>query len=197
MLQYIIDNDNPNDIIDIAIDSLNNGCQWVRVNISRLDTINIEPTIKALQQICNERDAFLSIENDVETAVAIKASGVHLIESNSDAIVDARKRLGEETIIGITVKDAADVPFLPRTAIDYVAVDSDNLEKCRQVVEQMKASGLDEPVVAPYSQAIPIKNLMATGINGIAVCHNTISCSKLPILLDELNKILEQRLIGL
>ena len=197
MLQYIINENKPRDIIDIAINSLNNGCQWIRVDLSQLCTSEIESTIKTLQQKCNEHDAFLSIENDVETAVSFRALGVHLANNNGDAIVDARKRLGEETIIGITINDAAEAPFLPRTAIDYVAINSEDLKTCREVVEQMKASGLDEPVVAPYSNTTKLALLMQTGINGIAVHHSIIPTTKLPDLLDELNEIVEHRLKNL
>ena len=104
------------------------------------------------------------------------------------------KHLGEDTIIGITVADAAQVPFVPRTAIDYIAVASDNLDTCHKVMEQTRAAGLEEPVIAPFAHATPLASLMATGVNGIAAHNTTTPPAMIPQLLKELNTLLEQRL---
>ena len=150
--------------------------------------------MKSLQEKCTQVEAFMTIENDVDTASSMKMAGVHLgIDSNIKA-VDARKQLGEEPIIGITIAEAAEVPFVPRSAIDYIAVASDDLHTCNRVIEQMKATGLEEPVIAPYSHSTSLSTLMATGINGIAVNNNTTPPTKLQELLKELNTLVKQRL---
>ena len=194
MLQYIVSGNNAQEIISTATNALNNGCRWIRLDLKGIDSAEIESTVKTLQEKCNDLEAFLSLENDVENATTMKVGGVHLGNDSKITSVDARKRLGEETIIGITVAEAADVPFIPRTAIDYVAVANDDLDNCRKVVEQMKATGLEEPVVAPYSQSTPLKTLMSTGINGIAVNQSNTPVTMLPQLLKELNALIEQRL---
>ena len=194
MLQYIVSGNNAQEIISTATNALNNGCRWIRLDLKGIDSAEIESTVKTLQEKCNDLEAFLSLENDVENATTMKVAGVHLGNDSKISAVDARKRLGEETIIGITVAEAADVPFIPRTAIDYVAVANDDLDNCRKVVEQMKATGLEEPVVAPYSQSTPLKTLMSTGINGIAVNQSNTPVTMLPQLLKELNALIEQRL---
>lgn len=194
MLQYIVSGNNAQEIISTATSALNNGCRWIRLDLRGIDSAEIEATVKTLQEKCNYLEAFLSLENDVENVATMKVAGVHLGIDSKISAVDARKRLGEETIIGITVAEAAEAPFIPRTAIDYIAVTSDDLDNCRKVVEQMKATGLEEPVVAPYSHTTPLSHLLATGINGIAVHHSTTNATMLPQLLKELNALVEQRL---
>ena len=194
MLQFIIDGNTACDMLEIATTALDNGCRWIRLDLKNIKTSEIESLIKAIQKKCDNHEAFLSIENNVDTVISMKVAGIHLNADCDTSAVDARKKLGEEPIIGITVSNAADVPFLPRTAIDYVAVNSDNLDLCRQVVKQMKAIGLDEPVVAPYFYATPLSELMETGINGIVVNHSTTPTDLLPKLLNELNKVMEKRL---
>lgn len=194
MLQYLVSGSNAQEIITTATNALNNGCRWIRLDLSEIKTTEIEALVKSLQEKCNELEAFLSLENDVEITAEMKVNGVHLGIDSKISAVNARKRLGEETFIGITVAEAADVPFIPCTAIDYVAVASDNLEVCSKVVQQMKATGLEEPVIAPYSHATSLKTLMATGINGIAVHHKDTPPTTLQKLLKELNMIVEQRL---
>ncbi len=194
MLQYIVSGSNAQDIISTATSALDNGCRWIRLDLTKLASAEIEITVHALLEKCNAHEAFLSLENDVDNVAAMKVAGVHLGLDSKISAVDARKHLGEEPIIGITVANAADVPFVPRTAIDYVAIASEDLDECRKVVQQMKAIGLEEPVVAPYSHAKPLKILMDTGINGIAVHHSIILPSTLQQLLKELNILVEQRL---
>lgn len=197
MLQYIVSGSDAQEIINTATSALDNGCRWIRLDLSELGSSEIEATVKTLLVRCNEIDAFLSLENDVKNAIVMKVNGVHLgLDSNITA-VDARKKLGEEPILGITVQESAQVPFVPRTAIDYIAVANDDLDNCHKVVEQMKATGLEEPVVAPYYHSAPLSQLMATGINGIAVHHSTTPTAMLPQLLKELNDIVEKRLEGI
>jgi len=61
----------------------------------------------------------------------------------------------------------------------------------------MKTTGLEEPVIAPYSRSTSLSTLMATGINGIAVNNHTTPPAKLQELLKELNTLVKQRLEGL
>ena len=194
MLQYFISSSNAKEVISAATSALDNGCRWIRLDLNELNKAEIESTVKLLQEKCNSFEAFLSLENDVENVAKMKVAGVHLGQDNKNAAVDARKQLGEEPIIGITVNEASDVPFIPRTAIDYVAVKSDNLDTCRKVVQQMKATGLEEPVIAPYSHITPLKSLIDTGVNGIVVHHSNTPTTMLQKLLKELNTLVEQRL---
>ena len=197
MLQYIASGSNAQEIISTSTRALDNGCRWIRLDLRNLASTEIEATVKTLLMKCHDLDAFLSLENDVEKVAEMKVAGVHLGAHSTISAVKARKLLGEEPFIGITVSDAAQVPFVPRTAIDYVAIASDEIDTCRKVVEQMKTTGLEEPVIAPYSHATPLKTLMETGINGIAVHHSTTSPAMLQQLLEELNTLVEQRLDNL
>ena len=197
MLQYIVSGSNASQIATTASEALEHGCRWIRVDISQISLDEVNETVKAVHEKCKACEAFLTLENDVEAVHELKVDGVHIGFSTSDSIVGARKQLGEEPIIGITVQHAGDVPFVPRTAIDYLSLEKAELDECRKIVEQMRTYGLDEPVVVPYSPDVPPTQLMDTGINGIAVSNDTIPTSQLPQLLDELNRLLEKRLSNL
>ena len=194
MLQYIVGGSNAQEIINTATSALDNGCRWIRLDLSELTPVEIEFTVKSLQEKCIDIEAFLSLENDVENVATMKTAGLHLGESSMNTATDARKRLGEEPIIGITIKESADVPFVPRNAIDYVAVNGSDLKNCRKIVQQMRDSNFDEPVVATLTPDISLDQIMATGVGGIAVHHNTTPPAKLEELLKKLNTLVEQRL---
>ena len=194
MLQYIVGGSNAQEIINTATSALDNGCRWIRLDLSELTPVEIEFTVKSLQEKCIDIEAFLSLENDVENVATMKTAGLHLGESSMNTATDARKRLGEEPIIGITIKESADVPLVPRNAIDYVAVNGSDLKNCRKIVQQMRDSNFDEPVVATLTPDISLDQIMATGVGGIAVHHNTTPPTKLQELLKKLNTLVEQRL---
>ena len=197
MLQYLISGNNASEIVSIASQALNSGCRWIRVDLSELPLTDFHTTVKSLQDKCNECEAYLSIENDVEIVAQQKLAGIHLAACHLPNLVETRKVLGEEPIMGITVEDYSQVPFLPKTAIDYVAVKGDDLDNCRKTVQQMRESNFDEPIVATLTPGISIDELMATGVDGIAVEHITTPPSMLQALLKKVEIIMQQRLKGL
>ena len=194
MLQYIICGNNASKIIDLAQQALDNGCRWIRLDLSAINTNEIEATVELLQEKCSHVEAFMTIENDVETAISMKMAGVHLGLDSKITAVEARKKLGEEPVMGITIKHGSEVPFIPRSAVDYIAIENDSLEECSKVVEQMKAAGLNEPVVATFKPDMSLDSLFNTGINGIAVNNHTTLPTFLQELLKELNTLVKQRL---
>jgi len=191
MLQYLISGSDSSEIISTAISALDNGCRWIRLDLSALSPAKIEEIIKSLKDKSNSLDAFISIENDLDSVSTLKVSGIHLGLNSNISAPKARKQLGEETIIGVTIADEGDVPFVPRTAIDYIAIASEDIDCCRRIVKQIKTTGLEEPVIAPYSHGTPLENLMSTGVNGIVANNNDTPVAMLPILLDKLNTFLE------
>jgi len=194
MLQYIISGNNASNIISTASKAIDNGCRWLRIDISNLSNDDAATAVSTIQAKCVTCDAMLSIEDNISMATKLKTSGVHLSECQPGSLVEARKSLGEEPVMGVTIHSAAQVPFLPRTAIDYIATSESQLDELSKIVEQMRATGLDEPVVATYSLNTSIEDIMATGIDGIAVHHTAISPSQLQHILESLTTIVEQRL---
>jgi thiamine monophosphate synthase len=197
MLQYIIDGSNANEIIATAFDALSHGCRWIRLNIDSMPKGQVANTIQTLLDECHAHEAFLSLENNVEAVSEYKIDGVHLNTMTALSPVEVRNTLGEEPFIGLAVKHAGDVPFVPRTAIDYISVENGDLDECRKIVEQMKASGWDEPVVATYTPTTHLSELFETGINGIVVHNNTISPNQLHDLIEEVTALVERRLANL
>ena len=194
MLQYIIGGNNASKIIDLTQQALDNGCRWIRLDLSAINTNEIEATVKLLQEKCSHVEAFMTIENDVDTAISMKMAGVHLGLDSKITAVESRKKLGEEPVMGITIEHGSEVPFIPRSAVDYIAIENDSLEECSKVVAQMKAAGLDEPVVATFKPDMSLDSLFNTGINGIAVHHSTTTPPQIAILIDKITSLVEKRL---
>jgi thiamine-phosphate diphosphorylase len=62
----------------------------------------------ALRQLCQQHNLPLLINDDIELALAVGADGVHLGQQDGD-IDEAKERLGEQAIIGITCHNRIDL----------------------------------------------------------------------------------------
>lgn len=75
----------------------------------------------ALRALCNEHQAILIINDDIELASIVNADGVHL-GKNDITIATARQRLGNDAIIGISCYNDLSLAIeAERNAADYVA----------------------------------------------------------------------------
>lgn len=76
---------------------------------------------RQLVELCRKHHAILLINDDVDLAVEVDADGVHLGQTDT-SLAEARKRLGEDKIIGITCHNDLDLAReAQRGGADYVA----------------------------------------------------------------------------
>lgn len=75
----------------------------------------------ALQQLCREHDVIFIINDDLELATQIGADGLH-IGQEDNSLHEARQRLGDETIIGISCYNRFELAQTAEEAgADYIA----------------------------------------------------------------------------
>lgn len=198
MLQYIVRGINSAEIIDKAITALKNTCKWIRLDVSLLSISEQDNTIDIIRQSCKEYDAILTVENDVEAVKRLKLDGLHLSNPSISA-VDARKDMGEEPIIGVTINNSSDVPFVPSTAVDYIEIDKsvDDVKVHSEIVKQMKSSGRDEPVIAHFGFIPTLSMLRASDVNGVSLDCSTTSAFELKDLILTLESLAEERISSL
>jgi len=196
MIQYIVRGNSSNIIKETAIEALQNSCRWIRLDLRQLSSANLPQLIKSLQDECRKHEAILSIENDVNVVKEFGLDGVHLTCDNKIDSIEARKILGEEHIMGITISEPSQVPFLPRTAIDYVEVNADSsiVQNSAIVVQQMKDIGSDEPVIARIKNMSMLVEVMSAGVGGVSCDNYDVPPSALHEMNDKLNTIVNERL---
>lgn len=75
----------------------------------------------SLRELCTEYDAICIINDDIELAKTINADGVHLGQDDT-ALANARSRLGEDAIIGISCYNDIELALTAeKNSADYVA----------------------------------------------------------------------------
>ena len=162
--------------------ALEGGCRWIQLRMKDASDDEVREAAAEIQPMCKAHDAIFLLDDRVELAKELKADGVHL-GKNDMPVDEARRVLGEEFIIGGTANIFEDIERLARQGADYIGcgpfrftTTKKNLapvigiEGYRDIIEKMKAAGIDLPVVAIGGiTADDIDDILATGVRGIAV----------------------------
>lgn len=162
--------------------ALEGGCRWIQLRMKDASDDEVRKAAAEIKPMCKAHDAIFLLDDRVELAKELKADGVHL-GKNDMPVDEARRVLGEEFIIGGTANTFEDIERLARQGADYIGcgpfrftTTKKNLapvigiEGYRDIIEKMKAAGIDLPVVAIGGiTADDIDDILATGVRGIAV----------------------------
>ena len=182
MVQFITHFTEQYSYLDSVRIALEGGCQWIQLRMKDASPEEIIPIAQEALAICREYNATFIIDDHVEIVKRIKADGVHLGKLDMP-IVEARKILGKDYLIGGTANTFEDVLAHHQAGADYIGCGPFRftttkknlssilgLEGYRHIVLQMKEAGIHLPIVAIggiTKEDIP--SLMETGITGIAL----------------------------
>lgn len=181
--------------------ALEGGCRWIQLRMKDTTTEEMLPVALEVQRMCGEAGATFIIDDNVELVKRIGADGVHL-GKNDMPIGEARKVLGSGFIIGGTANTFQDVKSHYLSGADYIGCGPFRftttkkglspilgLEGYRSIVAQMRAEGVDLPIVAIGGiTAEDIPAIKETGVTGIAL-SGTVLRAEDPAL--EMKRIIE------
>lgn len=188
MLQFIT---HPSDRYSIAEEvqmAIEGGCRWIQLRMKDASDEEVRQTALDIIPMCQETDTFLIIDDRVSVVNDLKVSGVHLGKDDMSPL-EAREILGPHAIIGITANTAEDIIKYKGKDVDYVGLGPFHftttkkklapelgLEGYRSIVTQVRAAGVELPIVAIGGIGIDdINALMSTGVNGIAMSGSIIN----------------------
>jgi len=101
-------------------EALRAGCRIVQYREKKADTRPMIEEAAAIRDLCTGRAIFL-VNDRVDVALAVDADGVHI--GQEDMPFDsARRILGPDKIIGLTVHDVAESVVAMRIGADYIGV---------------------------------------------------------------------------
>lgn len=181
-LQFISHYNEKYSYLDSILLALEGGCRWVQLRMkdaSDADFLQIGPEVRKL---CDQYGATFIIDDHVDLVKKIGADGVHLGKKDMP-ISEARKILGDDIIIGGTANTIDDVRMHYEASANYIGCGPFRftttkkglapilgLEGYKQITEQMKAEGMNLPIVAIGGiTADDIPSIMQTGVTGIAL----------------------------
>lgn len=185
--------------------ALEGGCRWVQLRMKDEPIDEIVATAVKVRQLCDEANAVFIINDHVELVKQIHADGVHL-GAHDMPIVEARKILGEEVIIGGTANDLVTIKKHYGDGADYVGLGPYRftstkknlspiigLEGIRWIGNGMEQSGFHIPVVVIGGVNMhDIPDIMPCNMDGIAisgVVANAVEpVNEMKKIINEINK---------
>lgn len=182
MIQFISHYTDQYSYLDSIRMALEGGCRWIQLRMKGITDDEVRPVALEAQRMCKEAGATFILDDRVMLAKEIGADGVHL-GKNDMPVAEARNILGTKAIIGGTANTYADLKAHYEASANYVGCGPFRftttkerlapilgLEGYVQIVSQMKADGIDIPIVAIGGiTAVDIPLIMKTGVAGIAI----------------------------
>ena len=182
MIQFISHYTDQYSYLDSIRMALEGGCRWIQLRMKGITDDEVRPVALEAQRMCKEAGATFILDDRVMLAKEIGADGVHL-GKNDMPVAEARNILGTKAIIGGTANTYADLKAHYEASANYVGCGPFRftttkerlapilgLEGYVQIISQMKADGIDIPIVAIGGiTAVDIPLIMKTGVTGIAI----------------------------
>lgn len=182
MIQFITHSNTRYDYVEGARLALEGGCRWIQLRMKDVQEVDFLLAAKQIGAMCKEYGATFILDDHVEWVGITGADGVHL-GKNDMPVDEARNQLGANRIIGGTANTFEDVERLWRQGANYIGCGPYRftttkknlspvlgLDGYRHIISKMKAHDINLPVVAIGGILQPdIKDVMATGVSGIAV----------------------------
>lgn len=109
-----------NNIIEDVRNGLKGGAKVIQYREKKLNVGQMIEQAKELTKLCNEYDAVLLINDRVDIALAAKAHGVHL--GQSDVSLSEARQLMPNGIIGVSCNNIIDLELAIEGRADYIGV---------------------------------------------------------------------------
>ena len=163
-------------LYEVVKESLDGGVTFLQLREKTLDEAHFLEEAKELQKLCKEYKVPFIINDNVDIAVAMNADGVHVGQSDMEAL-DVRKTLGEDKIIGVTAKTVEQALKAQAHGADYLGVGAvfgttsktDATKLDHKVLKEI-CETVDIPVVAIGGITEEnVTELAGNGICGVAV----------------------------
>ncbi len=192
---------NGRSLIDVVKESLDGGVTMLQLREKTLEEGKFLEEAKALQALCRERKIPFIVNDNVEIAKAMDADGVHVGQSDMEAL-DVRAKLGPDKIIGVSAQTVEQALLAEKHGADYLGVgavfptgskdDADDVS-----YETLKAicAAVSIPVVA--IGGITRENtarLTGSGICGVAVISAIYGAKEIKTAAEELKAATEEML---
>ena len=172
-----------NGIISDVEKALNAGCKIVQYREKNKSTKDMIEEAEQLKKMCDGRAVFL-VDDKVDVALAVDADGLHIGQEDTP-FETARRFLGKDKIIGLTVHNLEEAIEAEKLGVDYVGLapifetdtKEDASEPCGPEMIEKVRKEVSLPIVAVGGiDKDNVKNVIKAGADS-AVSINAVLCS--------------------
>ena len=106
MLQFITKTTQRFSMAEEAQMAIEGGCRWIQLSAASIGDsgLSLREVANEIIPLCQENEAFLIIEDDVNLVEELKVHGVFLRDHSRTTVMEARERLGAHAVIGVYAK---------------------------------------------------------------------------------------------
>ncbi len=181
-IQYISNGNSTAEHIEAIHKACIAGAKWIQLRLKNKNTTVYLMAAKRAKEICDAYQAILIINDNPVVAKESGAAGVHLGQDDM-SILEARKIVGKDAIIGATANTWAQVEKLVKEPIDYIGFGPYRMTTTKKKLSpivgligyqhllfEMEKQGLNMPIIAIGGiELVDISTLMMSGVHGIAI----------------------------
>ena len=180
-------------------EALKGGATFIQLREKDLTEEQFLEEAKKIQQLCKKYRVPFIINDNVKLAKEIDADGVHVGQSDMEAL-DVRAQLGEDKIIGVSARTVEQALLAEKHGADYLGVGAvfqtgtktDAREVEHSVLKEI-CTKVDIPVVAIGGITQDnVKELSGSGINGVAVISAIFAQKDIETATAKLKSCVEQ-----
>lgn len=180
-------------------DALKGGATFIQLREKNLGEEAFLEEAKKIQKLCKEYKVPFVINDNVKIAKEIGADGVHVGQSDMEAL-DVRSELGADKIIGVSAQTVEQALLAEKHGADYLGVGAvfptgskaDAVEVEHKVLKEI-CSKVHIPVVAIGGITKEnVKELSDSGIDGIAVISAIFAQQEIRKATEELKDCVKQ-----
>lgn len=180
-------------------DALKGGATFIQLREKNLGEEAFLEEAKKIQKLCKEYKVPFVINDNVKIAKEIGADGVHVGQSDMEAL-DVRNELGSDKIIGVSAQTVEQALLAEKHGADYLGVGAvfptgskaDAVEVEHEVLKEI-CSKVHIPVVAIGGITKEnVKELAGSGIDGIAVISAIFAQKEIRKATEELKNRVKQ-----
>lgn len=175
--------------------ALQGGATFLQLREKSLDDDIFLAEAKEIQKLCKKYQVPFVINDNVDIPLAIDADGVHVGQSDMEAL-DVRKRLGPDKIIGVSAQNVQQALLAQKHGADYLGVGAvfptgskDDAEDVSFETLKAICQAVDIPVIAIGGITKEnVSELKGSGICGIAVISAIFAQKDIKAATKELKK---------
>lgn len=180
-------------------EALKGGATFIQLREKDLTEEEFLEEAKKIQQLCKKYRVPFIINDNVKLAKEIDADGVHVGQSDMEAL-DVRAQLGEDKIIGVSARTVEQALLAEKHGADYLGVGAVFQTGTKTDAREVEHSVLKEicskvhiPVVAIGGITEEnVKELSGSGINGVAVISAIFAQNDIETATAKLKSCVEQ-----
>ncbi len=187
---------------EVVSEAVQGGVTVVQLREKDASTGEFVELARRLMTLLKPLDIPLIINDRVDVALAVDADGVHIGQSDM-SYEDARRLLGPDKIIGLSVENFEDIEAANALDVDYIGIspvygtptktdtaEPFGLEGLRKAVQM----SVHPTVAIGGMNASTIGEVMAAGTDGVAVVSVICSAENIRVATSDLRVIVEENI---